>query len=80
MIKERLTMLLFQRLGLPASREAHTLLYINGRHAGVYVIGESIDQRYLQRHFGEDDGYLYKYEWDGPYHPQYKTAPLRDRG
>ena len=72
MIKERLTMLLFRRMGLPASREAHTRLYINGQYAGVYVIGESIDKRYLQRHFGEDDGYLYKYEWDGPYHFEYR--------
>lgn len=72
MLKERLTMLLFRRMGLPASREAHTRLYINGQYAGVYVIGESIDKRYLQRQFGEDDGYLYKYEWDGPYHFEYR--------
>ena len=34
---ERLSMLLFRRLGLPASREAHTKLYINNEYAGLYT-------------------------------------------
>ena len=65
---ERLSMLLFRRLGLPASREAHTKLYINNEYVGLYTIVESIDKPFLKRTFDEDDGYLYKYDYpaDGP--------------
>lgn len=61
MLKERLSMLFFQRMGLPASREAHTRLYVNDQYAGVYLIQESVDRRFLKLRFGEDEGYLYKF-------------------
>jgi len=72
MLKERLSMLLFGRMGLPASREAHARVYVNGAYAGVYAVGESVDTRFLARHFGENNGYLYKYEWTGSYKFEYR--------
>lgn len=70
MIKERLTMRLYQRVGLPAPREVHARVYIGSRRefAGVYAIVEDIDERFVKRHFGEDAGYLYQYQWLGPYY------------
>jgi uncharacterized protein (TIGR03437 family) len=74
MIKERLTMLLFRRMGLPASREAHCRLFVNDQYIGVYVIVESVDKRFLRRNFGEDDGYLYEYQWTESYNLEYRGS------
>lgn len=69
MIRERLAMRVFQRMGLPAPREAHARLFIGADHefAGVYGVVEPIDKRFLERTFGEDDGYLYEYHWLNPF-------------
>jgi len=71
-----LSMLLFRRLGLPAPREAQTKLYINNAYAGVYSIVESVDKPFLKRMFGEDEGYLYKYDYPIDGQPYFLT----DRG
>ena len=42
-------MALFARLGLPAPREAHTRLYVNGEYAGLYSIVEAVDKVFLDR-------------------------------
>lgn len=70
MMKERLTMLLFQRMGLPAPRESHARVFIGSRrtYAGVYAITEDIDERFLAREFGEDSGYLFEYDRIDGYH------------
>jgi spore coat protein CotH len=60
---ETVSMLLFRRMGLPASRESHATMSINNAYAGLYSIVESVDKSFLQRQFGEDDGYLFKYDY-----------------
>lgn len=60
---ERLSMLLFRRMGLLASREAHTKLYVNNTYAGLFTIVESIDKSFLTRNLNENDGHLYKYDY-----------------
>jgi spore coat protein CotH len=85
LMHERVAMTLFQKLGIPAPREAHTRLYINDAYAGVYTIVEAVDPVFLERNFGESDGYLYEYEWvagwafeyRGPDSVQYIPAPLK---
>ena len=68
-IRERVAMRLYERMGLPAPREAHVRLYVNNRYAGLYAVVESIDKDFLARVFGrnasgtENDGYLFEYEW-----------------
>jgi spore coat protein CotH len=64
---ERVAMEFFRRLGIKAPREAHTRLFINDQYAGLYTMGEEIDQVFLERNFGESDGHLYSYEWVEPY-------------
>ena len=59
-MNERLSMLLFSRLGLPASREAFTTLFVNNEYVGLCTIVESIDKSFLRRSYGEDEGYLYE--------------------
>jgi len=69
MIRERLAMQVFRRMGLPAPRESHARVYIgSGREfAGVYGVVEAIDKDFLARIFGDDDGYLYEYHWQDEY-------------
>lgn len=70
---EMLAMKLFERMGLPAPREAFAQLFVNGQFAGLYAVVEPIDKRFLARVFGEhdgnveNDGYLYEYKWTYPY-------------
>jgi spore coat protein CotH len=75
-LHERLSMLLYRRLGRPAPREAHTKLYINDSYAGLFTIVESVDKSFLKRTLGEDEGYLYKYDYPADANPYY----FEDRG
>jgi CotH kinase protein len=73
-LHERISMLMFERMGVPAPREAHAKLYVNGEYAGLYSIVESIDKNFLARTRGENDGYLYKFDrnvGDAPYYFTY---------
>jgi spore coat protein CotH len=62
MMKERLSMLLFQHMGLR--------LYVGGRgeFAGLYAIVEDVAGPLLTREFGSEAGYLYEYRWKDEYH------------
>ena len=70
MVKERVAMRFFARMGQPAPREAHVRLFVGSQrqYAGVYAMVEPIDERFLQRHFGEASGHLYEYTWIDAYH------------
>ena len=70
MVRERVAMAFLRRMGLPAPREAHARLMVNGSFAGLYAIVETIDKGFLGRSFGEDskggtenDGYLFEYDY-----------------
>jgi spore coat protein H len=71
MVKERMVMSFYSRMGLAAPRTAHARLYINNEYAGLYLVVESIDKPFLHRNFDEDGGYLYEYEYSGPYRFEY---------
>jgi spore coat protein CotH len=73
---ERISMLLFSRLGVKASREAFTRLYINNVYSGLYSIVESVDKEFLQRSFGDDGGHLFKYD----YNADDQAYSFEDRG
>lgn len=70
MIRERVSMRLFERMGLPAPRESHARLYVgSGRdYAGLYAVVEDINEAFLQRTFGGSGGYLYEYRWKDEYY------------
>lgn len=63
-MRERLSMLLFKRMGLIAEREAHARLYINNAYVGLYTIVESLDKTFLKKNLNENDGHLYEYHFD----------------
>ena len=77
MVRERIAMLLFEEMGIKAPRETHARLFVNGEYVGLYAIVESVDKHFLQRQFGENDGYLYEFKWkDQPYGFEYLGADL----
>lgn len=53
---------LFANMGLPAPRLALARLFINGEFFGLYSLVENLDSHFLDRNFGESDGYLYEYK------------------
>ena len=55
---EQINMQLVERLGMPAPREAHTTLFVNGAYVGLYSIVESPDKNFLARTRSENSGYL----------------------
>src|SRR5262245_44945862 len=63
-LREIASMAFFRRMGIPAPREAFARLYINNTYAGLYTIVESIDKVFLQKNYGENDGYLYEWDFD----------------
>jgi spore coat protein H len=67
MIRERVAMAFLRRIGVPAPREVHANLYVNGQYAGLYGIVEPVDTVFLQRWLGENSGTLYEYHWLTPY-------------
>lgn len=68
-LRERLAMRFFERMGLPAPREAHVAVYVNNTYAGLYSVVESVDKAFLRRVFGsnakgvENDGHLFEYKY-----------------
>src|SRR5262245_38457308 len=63
MIRERVAMAFYRRLGVPAPREVHANLFVNGEPMGVYAIVEPVDTVFLQRWLNENTGALYEYHW-----------------
>jgi spore coat protein CotH len=68
-VRESVTMQLFARLGIPASRESFARVYVNNQLIGLYAIVESVDKDLLARVFGaldgnvQNDGYLFEYNY-----------------
>jgi spore coat protein CotH len=70
---ERISMLLFKRLGVKTSREAFTKLYIKGVYSGLYTIVESVDKTFLSRNIDDGEGHLFKYDYNPDDQPWYFT-------
>ena len=73
---ERLSMLLFRRLGVRVSRETFAKLFINNVYEGLYTIVESVDKTFLKKSFGENEGDLFKYDYPADQAPYF----FEDRG
>jgi spore coat protein CotH len=67
MLKETVSMQVFARMGLPAPRASHVRVYVNNEYLGLFAAIELVDKTFLRSALGEDDGYLYDFEWDWEY-------------
>lgn len=66
LFSERLISDALREVGVTASRCNYARVYLNGKHAGVYVNVERIDKSFLHRHFKSDTGILFKVDEGGP--------------
>jgi hypothetical protein len=71
LIRERVSMKFFARMGLPAPREAFAALFVNDTYLGLYAVVESVDKRFLARAGLDDRGFLYDYEWQSTWWFEY---------
>ncbi|MDZ7264390.1 MAG: CotH kinase family protein, partial [candidate division KSB1 bacterium] len=51
---------LFQQIRVPASRANYVRLYINDKYFGLYMNVEHVDDEFVQKRFGNQNGNLYK--------------------
>jgi spore coat protein CotH len=69
MMRERISMLFYRRLGWPAPREAYARLWVNDAYVGLYSMVEDLNEEFLEHHFGIGQdaiaarSYLYEYRW-----------------
>lgn len=83
-IKETVAMRFFARLGIPAPRETHAQLFVNGEYTGLYGLVESVDKTMMGRVFGSvgdnvlNDGYLFEYNYviESPWRFEYPGSSL----
>ena len=59
-IRSKLCWDFFQDIGLTASRAAHAAVYINCNYVGLYISVEHIDDEFLQNHYSDDSGNLFR--------------------
>jgi hypothetical protein len=60
---ERIGYDFFQKLGVPVPRAAPMRVYVNDRLWGLYLNVETIDRRFLSRHFDSKHGMLYEADY-----------------
>ncbi|MFM1767973.1 MAG: hypothetical protein RJA22_502 [Verrucomicrobiota bacterium] len=59
-LAETLAAAVFQEAGVPAARTTFARVELNGREAGVYVVGEAMTKDFLARSFRKSKGNLYE--------------------
>ncbi|MDX2444011.1 MAG: CotH kinase family protein [Bacteroidales bacterium] len=62
-MRSKLSWDLLRTFELPAARSNHIQLYINGTFWGIYANVEHIDEEFMEKRFGNQDGNLYKCLW-----------------
>jgi spore coat protein CotH len=68
MIRERLAMTFFARMGQAAPRVTFCRLYINNTYFGLYGIVEAVNKDFLARTRENDDGFVFEFKYRGPYY------------
>lgn len=64
-MREFLTYELAEQMGLPTPQFSYVNVYVNGEPWGFYLAVEQVGDAYLERHFGNAYGALYKAEFGG---------------
>lgn len=62
MLQEPVTNQVFRLMGLPATKTAYAGISLNGGEEHLYTLSEVIEEKYLNEHFENGDGILYKAE------------------
>ena len=67
MLRERLSFLVFEAMGIAAPRNAFARLSVNGQYWGVFALVEPVTKPFLRSRLGEDSGNLFDYQWSFHY-------------
>lgn len=59
-MREVLAYDLMEEMGVPSPEHAYVNFYVNGELFGLYLMVEAIDSEFLERHFANSNGDLYK--------------------
>jgi hypothetical protein len=59
-IRSKLCWDFFQKIGFRASRACHAAVFINGAYHGLYISVEHIDDEFVENHFPDGTGNLWK--------------------
>ena len=51
---------MLRKVALPAPRSNHVEVYINNTYYGLYINVEHIDENFIKKRFGDNDGNMYK--------------------
>jgi hypothetical protein len=68
MLRERLSFLVFEAMGVPAPRNAFARLNVNNEYWGLFALVEPVSKPFLEARLGEKSGTLFDYEWIYPYY------------
>jgi CotH kinase protein len=71
MTREVLSYAMYRAAGVPAPRASHATVSVNGEELGLFVLVENVDQEFLEDHFPNALGNLYKSVW-----PQHADATV----
>jgi hypothetical protein len=63
MLRERLSFLVFEAMGIAAPRNAFARLTVNGEYWGLFALVEPVSKPFLKSRLGEESGNLFDYEW-----------------
>ena len=66
-LRERLSFLVFEAMGIAAPRNAFARLTVNGEYWGLFALVEPVSKPFLEARLGEKSGTLFDYEWIFPY-------------
>ena len=66
-LRERLSFLVFEAMGIAAPRNAFARLTVNGEYWGLFALVEPVSKPFLEARLGEKSGTLFDYEWTFPY-------------
>jgi spore coat protein CotH len=67
MLRERVSFLVFEAMGIPAPHNAHARLTVNGTYWGLFALVEPVSKPFLETRLGEKGGTLFDYEWSFTY-------------
>ena len=63
MVREKLFYDVWKNAGMKDRRASFVKLYINQQYRGLYTNIEELDKQWLDRHYADNDGNLYKCTW-----------------
>lgn len=59
-LREKITLDLFNELGIPAPRCSYAKVYLNNQYWGFYTVIEEVNRNFLNQRFADNDSNLYK--------------------